>query len=288
VDAVSTDPRTFSFEFFPPKSDEGAQKLRAARARLAEVRPHFFSVTYGAGGSTREGTVSTVLEMHAAGLPVAPHISCIGSDEASIRQLLQTYRQVGIRRLVALRGDLPSGMAAGSPRFRHASDLVEFVRAETDRWFHIEVAAYPEVHPQARSASEDLANFARKMRAGADSAITQYFFNADAYLRFVHEARRVGVHEPIVPGVMPITNFSQLARFSDACGAEIPRWMRRRLEGFGDDRASIRAFGLDAVSALCARLLAEGAPGLHFYTMNMAEPTLAIWSRLGLPNAPGH
>jgi methylenetetrahydrofolate reductase (NADPH) len=280
---MSTIERTFSFEFFPPKSDEAVQKLRAARTRLAQVRPDFFSVTYGAGGSTREGTVSTVLEMHAAGLPVAPHISCIGSNEQSIRQLLQTYRKVGIRRLVALRGDLPSGMAAGSPRFRYASDLVEFVRAETDRWFYIEVAAYPEVHPQARTAAEDLSNFVRKMRAGADSAITQYFFNPDAYLRFVQDARRAGVHEPIVPGVMPITNFAQLARFSDACGAEIPRWMRRRLEALGDDRESIRAFGLEVVASLCERLLAEGAPGLHFYTMNLAEPTLAIWSRLGLP-----
>jgi methylenetetrahydrofolate reductase (NADPH) len=185
-----------------------------------------------------------------------------------------------------LRGDLPSGMAAGSSRFRYASDLVEFVRAETGRWFHIEVAAYPEVHPQARTAADDLANFVRKMHAGADAAITQYFFNADAYPRFVQEARRAGVQAPIVPGVMPITNFLQLARFSDACGAEIPRWMRRRLEDFGDDRESIRAFGLDAVTALCERLLAFGAPGLHFYTMNMAEPTLAIWSRLGLPGAP--
>ena len=279
--------RTFSFEFFPPKSDEAVQKLRAARARLAQVHPHFFSVTYGAGGSTREGTVNTVLEMHAAGLPVAPHISCIGSNEQSIRQLLQTYQKVGIRRLVALRGDLPSGMAAGSPRFRYANDLVEFVRSETDRWFHIEVAAYPEVHPQSRTAADDLSNVVRKMRAGADSAITQYFFNSDAYLRFVQDARRAGVHEPIVPGVMPITNFAQLARFSDACGAEIPRWMRRRLEGFGDDRESIRAFGLDVVASMCEQLLAEGAPGLHFYTMNLAEPTLAIWSRLGLPPATG-
>jgi methylenetetrahydrofolate reductase (NADPH) len=280
--------RTFSFEFFPPKSDEATEKLRAARARLAVVRPDFFSVTYGAGGSTREGTVTTGMETHREGLPVAPHISCIGSDETSIRQLLQAYRQAGIRRLVALRGDLPSGMATGTGRFRYAGDLVEFVRAETDRWFHIEVAAYPEVHPQSRTAAEDLANFVRKMRAGADSAITQYFFNSDSYLRFVQDARRAGVSQPIVPGVMPITNFLQLARFSDACGAEIPRWMRRRLEGFGEDRASIRAFGLDVVASLCERLLSEGAPGLHFYTMNLAEPTLAIWSRLGLPNAPAH
>jgi methylenetetrahydrofolate reductase (NADPH) len=282
---MSTVQCTFSFEFFPPKSDEAAGKLRAAWARLAQVRPNFFSVTYGAGGSTREGTVNTVLEMHASGLPVAPHISCIGSNEQSIRQLLHAYQQAGIRRLVALRGDLPSGMAAGSRRFRYASDLVAFVRAETDRWFHIEVAAYPEVHPQSRTAAEDLANFVLKMRAGADSAITQYFFNPEAYLRFVQDARRAGIHEPIVPGVMPITNFLQLARFSDACGAEIPRWMRRRLEGFGDDRESIRAFGLDVVASLCERLLAEGAPGLHFYTMNLAEPTLGIWSRLGLPPA---
>ncbi len=278
--------RVFSFEFFPPKSEEAAHKLSAARARLATVRPDFFSVTYGAGGSTLEGTVNTVLQIHGEGLPVAPHISCMGSNESSLRQLLQTYRDVGIRRLVALRGDLPSGMAAGSSRFRYASDLVEFVRAETGSWFHIEVAAYPEVHPQARSAVEDLANFVKKMRAGADSAITQYFFNVDAYLRFVQEAQRAGVHAPIVPGVMPITNFTQLARFSDACGAEIPRWMRRRLEGFGEDRASIRAFGLDTVAALCEGLLSAGAPGLHFYTMNLAEPTLAIWSRLRLPNVP--
>ena len=285
ADAIGTDARTFSFEFFPPRSEEGAQKLRAARARLAQVHPHFFSVTYGAGGSTREGTVNTVLETHAAGLPVAPHISCIGSNEESIRQLLQTYRAAGIRHLVALRGDAPSGMAGSGGDFRYAADLVELVRAEHGDWFHIEVAAYPEVHPQARTAAEDLANFVRKMRAGADSAITQYFFNPDAYQRFVQDARRAGVHEPIVPGVMPITNFSQLARFSDACGAEIPRWMRRRLEGFGDDRASIRAFGLDAVASICEQLLAQGAPGLHFYTMNLAEPTLAIWARLGLTQA---
>jgi len=283
---MNSHPRTFSFEFFPPKSEEAAERLRATRARLAVVGPDFFSVTYGAGGSTREGTVNTVLEMHRAGLPVAPHLSCIGSNHASIRQLLQTYQEVGIRRLVALRGDLPSGMAAGSSQFRYASDLVEFVRAQTGRLFHIEVAAYPEVHPQARTAVEDLANFVRKMRAGADSAITQYFFNPDSYVRFVEDAQRAGVQAPIVPGVMPITNFSQLARFSDACGAEIPRWMRRRLEGYGDDRDAIRGFGLDVVTSLCERLLAEGAPGLHFYTMNLAEPTLAIWTRLGLPRIP--
>jgi methylenetetrahydrofolate reductase (NADPH) len=278
---MNTDQRTFSFELFPPKSDQAAEKLRATRARLAAVGPDFFSVTYGAGGSSHDGTVSTVLEIHAAGLPVAPHLSCIGSNRASVRQLLQTYQGVGIRRLVVLRGDLLAGKPGHGP-FRHANDLVEFVRAETDRWFHIEVAAYPEVHPEARTASEDLANFVSKMRAGADSAITQYFYNPDAYLRFIEDAQRCGVQAPIVPGVMPITNFAQLARFSDACGAEIPRWMRRRLEAYGDDRESIRAFGLDVVASLCERLLAEGAPGLHFYTMNLAEPTLAMWSRLGL------
>jgi methylenetetrahydrofolate reductase (NADPH) len=282
---MKRDHGTFSFELMPPKSDEAADKLRTSRSRLGLVRPDFFSVTYGAGGSTRDGTVKTVLEMHEAGLPVAPHLSCIASNRASVRQLLHTYQQAGIRRLVALRGDLPSGVDADAREFRYASELVEFVRAETGRWFHIEVAAYPEVHPQSRTAAEDQANFVRKMRAGADSAITQYFFNAEAYLRFVEDVGRAGVHAPIVPGVMPITNFVQLAHFSDACGAEIPRWIRRRLEGYGDDRDSIRAFGLDVVVTLCQRLLAEGAPGLHFYTLNQAESTLAIWAGLGLSGA---
>ena len=275
--------RTFSFEFFPPKTPEGADKLRAVRARLAAVRPAFFSVTFGAGGSTREGTWTTVAEIAQAGLAVAPHISCIGTTRGEAAELIGAYKAQGIRRLVALRGDMPSGAGTGGGDFRYANELVTFVRAQTGDWFHVEVAAYPEVHPQARSPADDLANFARKVKAGADSAITQYFYNADAYFRFVDDTRALGVNVPIVPGIMPITNFAQLARFSDACGAEIPRWIRLKLQGFGDDRASIRAFGLDVVTALCERLLAAGCPGLHFYTMNMAEPTLDLWSRLGLP-----
>jgi methylenetetrahydrofolate reductase (NADPH) len=275
--------RTFSFEFFPPKTPEGADKLRAVRTRLAAVNPSFFSVTFGAGGSTREGTWNTVLEIAQAGLAVAPHISCIGTTRAEVARLLDGYREQGIRRLVALRGDMPSGAGAGGGDFRYANELVQFIRTETGDWFHIEVAAYPEFHPQARSAEDDLRNFARKVKAGANSAITQYFYNSDAYFRFVEEAQRLGVDVPIVPGIMPITNFSQLARFSDACGAEIPRWVRLRLQGFGDDRESIRAFGLDVVTDLCEQLLSVGAPGLHFYTMNQAEPTLELWSRLGLP-----
>jgi len=275
--------RVFSFEFFPPKSEEGAQKLRAVRAKLAEVGPAFFSVTFGAGGSTKEGTWSTVMEMHGAGLPVAPHISCMGTTRAQVAQLLNGYRDAGVPRLVALRGDMPSGAAGGAGDFAYASQLVAFIRAETGDWFHVEVAAYPEYHPQARSPADDLANFVRKVKAGANSAITQYFYNADAYFRFVDEARRAGCTVPIVPGIMPITNFAQLARFSDACGAEIPRWIRLKLASFGDDRASIQAFGLDVVSDLCERLLAAGAPGLHFYTMNQAGPTLELWRRLRLP-----
>jgi methylenetetrahydrofolate reductase (NADH) len=274
---------TFSFEFFPPKTPEGAAKLRAARTRLATLVPHFFSVTFGAGGSTREGTWSTVHEIHQAGLPVAPHVSCVGSSRASISNLLSDYRAAGIRRLVTLRGDAPSGTGTGGGELAHANELVEFVRAETGDWFHIDVAAYPEYHPQSRSPTEDLAHFLRKVRSGANSAITQYFYNADAYYRFCDDARAQGCSVPIVPGIMPITNFAQLARFSDACGAEIPRWIRNRLASFGDDRAAIRAFGLDVVTVLCERLLANGAPGLHIYTMNMAETTLEIWRRLGLP-----
>lgn len=278
-----TTARSFSFEFFPPKTPEGADKLRAVRDRLAAVKPEFFSVTFGAGGSTKEGTWNTVTEIAAAGLAVAPHISCIGTTRASVRELIDGYRARGVRRLVALRGDLPSGAGTGGGDFRYANELVEFIRAETADWFHIEVAAYPEVHPQARSAEDDLRNFARKVAAGADSAITQYFYNSDAYFRFVDEAEKLGVRVPIVPGIMPITNYTQLARFSDACGAEIPRWIRLRLQGYGDDKASIRAFGLDVVTDLCEQLLSVGAPGLHFYTMNQAEPTLELWSRLGLP-----
>jgi methylenetetrahydrofolate reductase (NADPH) len=275
--------QTFSFEFFPPKTPEGADKLSAVRERLAALKPAFFSVTFGAGGSTREGTWNTVTEIAQAGLPVAPHISCIGTTRASVRELIGAYRQHGIRRLVALRGDMPSGAGSGGGDFRYANELVEFIRAETGDWFHIEVAAYPETHPQARSAQDDLANFARKVAAGANSAITQYFYNSDAYFRFVEDAQRLGVDVPVVPGIMPITNYTQLARFSDACGAEIPRWIRLRLQGYGDDRESIRAFGLDVVTDLCEQLLSVGVPGLHFYTMNQTEPTLELWNRLGLP-----
>ena len=270
----------FSIEFFPPKTPEGMDKLRAARTQLAQtIKPEFFSVTFGAGGSTRDRTLETVLEIQHEGHEAAPHLSCVGSTRAEIRAILDTYRQRGIRRIVALRGDLPSGMAEPG-ELRYASELVAFIRQETGDAFHLEVAAYPEIHPQARSAQDDLQHFAHKVKAGANSAITQYFFNADAYFRFVDEARALGVDVPIVPGIMPIGNFSQLARFSDACGADIPRWIRKRMEGYGDDAASIRAFGLDAVTAMCERLLAGGAPGLHFYTLNQAGLTLEIWKRL--------
>jgi methylenetetrahydrofolate reductase (NADPH) len=274
-----------SIEFFPPQTQEGAEKLRTVRERLSVLHPTFFSVTYGAGGSTRERTFATVQEIAAAGCDAAPHLSCIGSSREQLRAILQEYQEAGIRRIVALRGDLPSGV--GTPgEFRYANELVEFIRAETGRRFIIEVAAYPEWHPQARSPRDDLLAFQRKVAAGADSAITQYFYNLDAYLHFVDEARALGVDIPIVPGIMPISSFSKLARFSDACGAEIPRWMRRKFESFGDDAASIRAFGLDVVTELCRRLLDTGAPGLHFYSMNQAELTLDICQRLGLGLGP--
>jgi methylenetetrahydrofolate reductase (NADPH) len=272
---------TYSFEFFPPKTPEGMEKLRATREKLAVLKPKFFSVTFGAGGSTRDRTLETVLEIQQQGYEAAPHLSCIGATRDDIRAILKTYKENGIRRIVALRGDLPSGMAEPG-ELRYASDLVAFIRAETGDAFHLEVAAYPEIHPQAKSAQDDLKNFASKVKAGADSAITQYFFNADAYFRFVDEAHALGVGIPIVPGIMPIGNFSQLARFSDACGADIPRWIRKRMEGYGDDADSIRAFGLDVVTDMCQRLMAGGAPGLHFYTLNQAGPSLEIWKRLGL------
>jgi methylenetetrahydrofolate reductase (NADPH) len=270
----------FSCELFPPKTDSGMEKLQASVRALRAMEPSYFSVTYGAGGSTQERTFAAVDWLRAQGLETAPHLSCIGANREHIRQILERFRGQGIHRLVALRGDMPSGMR-GPGDFRYANELVEFIRAETGDHFQIEVAAYPEFHPQADNATADLNNFARKVRAGANAAITQYFYNADAYFRFVDSCERLGLQLPIVPGVMPITNHSQLARFSDACGAEIPRWIRRRLEAFGDDLASIRAFGLDVVSELCRRLLEQGAPGLHFYTMNQSAPTLKIWSNLG-------
>lgn len=270
-----------SIEFFPPQTAEGADKLRATYRRLAALKPAFFSVTYGAGGSTRERTFATVKEIAAAGLNAAPHLSCVGATRDSIREILRDYAGAGIGRIVALRGDLPSGAGAAG-EFRYANELVEFIRAETGERFHIEVAAYPEWHPQARSPKDDLLAFKRKADAGANSAITQYFYNVDAYLNFVDAARKLGVNIPIVPGIMPIGSFSKLARFSDACGAEIPRWMRKTFESYGDDTDSIRAFGLDVVTHLCEKLIAEGVPGLHFYSMNMAGPTSEICRRLGL------
>lgn len=272
----------YSIEFFPPKSPEGAEKLRATRAQLALLHPKYFSVTFGAGGSTQQGTLETVLEICREGHAAAPHISCMGSSRESLREILSEYRKHNIKRLVALRGDLPSGFGASSGVFHYANELIEFIRAETGDWFHIEVAAYPETHPQAKSPQDDLQNFARKVKAGADAAITQYFYNPDAYFHFVEQARKLGVDVPIVAGVMPITNYSQLMRFSDMCGAEIPRWIRLKLASFGDDTESIRAFGLDVVTQLCEKLLAGGAPGLHFYSLNQAAATSAIWKRLNL------
>jgi len=271
----------YSLEFFPPRTQAGTEKLRVERRQLAQLRPTFCSVTFGAGGSTREGTLATVLEIRDEGLEGAPHLSCIGGTRESVRAVLAQYRAEGIRHLVALRGDQPSG-TADVGEFRYASELVAFIREETGDWFHIDVAAYPEVHPQARSATDDLDNFKRKIEAGADSAITQYFFNADAYWHFLDAVAARGVDVPIVPGIMPIASFSKLARFSDACGAEIPRWIRRQMESYGDDVASVRAFGLDVVTGLCQNLLEGGAPGLHFYTLNQASLTTTIWQRLGI------
>jgi methylenetetrahydrofolate reductase (NADPH) len=257
-----------SFEFFPPRTAEGKAKLRATWQQLAQLKPRFFSCTYGAGGSTRDGTLETVLEIREAGHAAAPHISCVASTRNDIRDQLERYKANGIRHLVALRGDLPSGLGA-SGEFRYASDLVAYIRQTTGDWFSIEVACYPEY-------------FKKKVDAGANAAITQFFYNADAYFKFVDESRAAGISIPIVPGVMPIGNFSQLARFSDACGAEIPRWMRLKLDGYRDDSASIRAFGLDVVTALCEKLIAGGAPGLHFYTLNQAALSAEVWRRLKL------
>jgi methylenetetrahydrofolate reductase (NADPH) len=277
--------KNFSIELFPPKTPQGVEKLRIMRAQLAQLQPNYFSVTFGAGGSTQKGTLDTVLEIRREGHDAAPHLSCLGSSRETLRAILAEYKARGIRRLVALRGDLPSGYGAigfASGEFRYANELIEFIRTETGDWFHIEVAAYPETHPQAKSPQDDLKNFARKVQAGANAAITQYFYNADAYFRFLEDAHKVGVSVPIVAGIMPITNYSQLMRFSDMCGAEIPRWVRLKLASFGDDTESIRAFGLDVVTKLCERLLAGGAPGLHFYTLNQAAATTAICRSLDL------
>jgi methylenetetrahydrofolate reductase (NADPH) len=264
-----------SFEFFPPKTTEGVEKLREARAQLAQYSPEFFSVTFGAGGSTRDRTMDTVLEIQQEGFNAAPHISCISSSKDEIRQLLREYQQRGIKRLVTLRGDVPSGEVS-SGDFRYAVELVEFIRAETGDHFHIEVAAYPEFHPEAKTPASDLLNLKRKVDAGANSAITQYFYNADAYYRFIDQCANANINVPIVPGVMPIYNITQLARFSSVCGAEIPRWLKMRLEEYGDDMASLRAFGLDVVSELCDNLQKSGVPSLHFYTLNQAGTISAI------------
>ena len=280
-------PTDLSIEFFPPQTPEGLEKLRAVRAKLAVLNPSFFSVTFGAGGSTRERTFSIVKDIAAEGFAAAPHLSCVGSTQQKIRDILDEYRAAGIRRIVALRGDLPSGMAEAG-EFRYANELVEFIRNETGDHFEIAVAAYPEWHPQARHPKDDLDAFARKAKAGANSAITQYFYNADAYFHFVDEVRARGVDIPIIPGIMPIVSFFKLARFSDSCGTELPRWMRRTFEGMGDDTDSIRAFGLDLVTGLCERLLAGGAPGLHFYSMNQSTLTLEICRRLGISSAAEH
>jgi methylenetetrahydrofolate reductase (NADPH) len=276
--------RLFSFEFFPPQTPEGAVKLAAARRQLAALKPEFFSVTFGAGGSTQDRTLETIRQIKAEGHSAAPHLSCVGSTRDNIGAMVGVYREMGIERIVALRGDLPSGMASIG-EFHHANELVSFIRAQSGDHFHIEVAAYPEFHPQARSPQDDIRNFKHKVDAGADSAITQYFYNPDAYFRFVDACRKLGVSVPIVPGIMPIVKFTQLARFSDACGAEIPRWMRKTLESYGDDNESVQAFGLDVVTRLCEKLLAGGAPGLHFYTLNQAAASLEIWKRLGLKSA---
>ena len=272
-------PQLFSFEFYPPKTEEGVASLQVVQSKLAKLNPDFFSVTFGAGGSTRDKTFDTVVEIQAKGIAAAPHLSCVASTKDNIRAILKDYQDRGISKIVALRGDLPSGMMSAG-EFRYANELVEFIRKETGDYFQIHVAAYPEVHPQSASAVEDFKNFKRKVEAGADAAITQYFYNAEAYFYFVDTCEKNGITIPIVPGIMPITQYTQLFRFSEMCGADIPRWMRKRLESFGDDRAAVQAFGLDLVSNLCQRLLDGGAPGLHFYTMNQAAPTLAILENL--------
>jgi methylenetetrahydrofolate reductase (NADPH) len=272
--------QSLSFEFFPPKTEEGIAKLREARKQLAAFNPEFFSVTFGAGGSTRDRTMDSVLEIQAEGFQAAPHISCISSSKEEIVALLNAYQAKGIRRLVALRGDVPSGEVSVGD-FRYGNELVAFIREKTGVWFHIEVAAYPEFHPESRSPSNDLKHFKQKVQAGANSAITQYFYNTDAYFRFMDECAKLDISIPIIPGVMPIYNYTQLARFSDVCGSEIPRWLALRLQDYGDDLASLRAFGLDVVQEICEKLIAGGAPGLHFYTLNQAGTISTILNRLG-------
>ncbi|MDQ7090706.1 MAG: methylenetetrahydrofolate reductase [NAD(P)H] [Methylococcales bacterium] len=271
----------FSFEFFPPKTDEGANNLERVQKRLNKLNPDFFSVTFGAGGSTRDKTYDTVIKIQQSGVSAAPHLSCVASTKENIAEILNDYKNNKVSKIVALRGDLPSGMMSAG-QFRYANELVEFIRAETGDFFQIHVAAYPEIHPQAKNSKDDFENFKRKVDAGADAVITQYFYNADSYFYFLDECEKNNIDIPIVPGIMPITNYSQLFRFSDMCGADIPRWMRKRLEQFGDDSDSICAFGEDVVSRLCQRLLDNGAPGLHFYTMNKAKPVEAIWNNLRL------
>ncbi len=275
--------KTFSLELFPPRTEQGFEKLTATIAELSTLKPLYFSVTYGAGGSTQERTFQTIDWLREQGIETAPHISCIGSDKSEIDTILQRYEQQGISRLVALRGDLPSGAGLGElDELRYANELVEHIRETTGDHFHIEVAAYPEYHPQAKTPTSDLENFKRKIDAGANAAITQYFYNADAYLYFVDACEKAGIDIPIVPGIMPMTNYTQLARFSDGCGAEIPRWIRKRLEAYGDDLESLRAFGEEVVTSMCQRLLDEGAPGLHFYSMNQVAPTMRLWKNLNI------
>lgn len=279
MQSKQSDVHPFSFEFFPPKTEDGAKNLQIVHQQLAELNPDFYSVTFGAGGSTRDKTFDTVVGIQKTGIAAAPHLSCVASTKENIRAILNSYQQEGVSKIVALRGDLPSGMMSAG-EFRYANELVDFIRQETGDAFEIHVAAYPEIHPQAANANVDFANFKRKVDAGADAVITQYFYNADAYFYFVERCQKNGIDIPIVPGIMPITNYSQLSRFSEMCGADIPRWMRKQLECFGDDRQAITEFGIEVVSNLCQRLLDNGAPSLHFYTMNQAKITLAICDNL--------
>lgn len=279
--------RRFSFEFFPPKTEKGVSTLQKTRDRLAEVNPDFFSVTFGAGGSTREGTKNTVIDLNSQGISTAPHLSCVGSNKEIISELLDTYKANGVDRIVALRGDIPSGMGnTGYGEMRYANELVEFIREHSGDHFSLEVAAYPEFHPQAPNAEADLVNFKRKVEAGANSAITQYFFNVESYFYFIDRIEKMGVDIPVVPGIMPIINFQKLMQFSEMCGADVPRWIRKQMEAYGDDSESIKKFGEEVVTRMCDQLLQAGAPGLHFYTLNQAQASLNIWHNLGLDQQP--